>query len=99
MGHSRDSASHGNWRPSAGGIKEDCTMQATTQKSSTDRMVWGGRILSGLLLAFMVFDAVLHLVRIAPVVEAFGELGVPLSFAVPLGLVELVTVALYVYPR
>jgi hypothetical protein len=62
-------------------------------------MVWGGRILSGLLLAFMVFDAVLHLVRIAPVVEAFGELGVPLSFAVPLGLVELVTVALYVYPR
>jgi hypothetical protein len=62
-------------------------------------MVWSGRILSGLMIAFLVFDAVLHLVRIAPVVEAFAQLGVPLSFAVPLGLVELVCVALYAYPR
>jgi hypothetical protein len=62
-------------------------------------MVWGGRILSGLMIAFLVFDAVIHLVRIAPVVEAFGQLGVPLSFAVPLGLIELVSIALYVYPR
>src|SRR6516225_4666794 len=74
-------------------------MQAATQKTPTHGMVWGGRILSGLMIAFLVFDAVIHLVRIAPVVEAFGQLGVPLSFAVPLGLIELVSIALYVYPR
>ena len=74
-------------------------MQAAMQESSTNRTVWGGRILSGLMVAFLVFDAAIHLVRIAPVVEAFGQLGVPLSFAVPLGLIELVAVGLYVYPR
>lgn len=74
-------------------------MQAAIQKSPTPGMVWTGRVISGLMIAFMVFDGVLHLTRVAPVVDAFAQLGVPLSLAVPLGVVELVCVALYAYPR
>jgi hypothetical protein len=69
------------------------------QKSPTRGTVWTGRVISGLMIAFLVFDGVLHLIQIAPVVAAFAQLGVPLSFAVPLGLVEIVCVALYAYPR
>jgi hypothetical protein len=38
-------------------------------------------------------------VKPAPVVEAFTQLGYPLSTAVGLGVLELVCVALYVIPR
>ncbi len=55
--------------------------------------------MSGLVAAFMVFDAVIHLMKPAPVVEAFAKLGFPIRLAVPLGIIELVCVVLYVIPR
>ena len=61
--------------------------------------LWGGRILSGFVAAFLLFDAVIHLLRPAPVVEAFAKLHLPLSFAVDLGIVEILCLALYVIPR
>lgn len=75
-------------------------MQSDTQYDSTSsRSLWAGRILSGLAILFMVFDAVIHILKISPVVEAFGQLGYPLSTAVGLGIVELGCVALYAIPR
>jgi hypothetical protein len=61
--------------------------------------LWSGRIFSGLVAAFMIFDAVIHLMKPAPVVEAFAKLGYPLRLAVVLGIVELLCVLLYVIPR
>jgi hypothetical protein len=61
--------------------------------------LWAGRILSGVAALFMAFDGVIHILKISPVVEAFGQLGYPLSVAVTLGVVELVCVLLYVFPR
>jgi len=48
---------------------------------------------------FLLFDAVIHILKIAPVVQAFSQLGYPLSTAVGLGVVEIVCVVLYVVPR
>jgi hypothetical protein len=67
--------------------------------SISSRSLWAGRILSGLAALFMIFDGVIHVLKISPVVEGFAQLGFPLSVAVPLGIVELVCVALYLYPR
>jgi hypothetical protein len=47
----------------------------------------------------MTFDGVIHVMRIAPVVQGFAQLGFPLSVSVPLGIIELICVALYLYPR
>ena len=47
----------------------------------------------------MVMDAVMHLLKPAPVVEAFAHLGFPLSTAVPLAGTVLICVAIYVTPR
>lgn len=57
-----------------------------------------GQALTAVVLLFMTFDGVIHLLRIAPVVDAFRQLGYPLAAAVPLGVVEIACVALYLVP-
>jgi hypothetical protein len=42
---------------------------------------------------------VVHVLKPAPVVEAFARLGYPLSASVGIGILELVFTALYVVPR
>jgi|SRR5258708_2831395 len=75
-------------------------MHAAAQPGTlSKKSLWTGRIMSGLVAAFMVFDAVIHLMKPAPVVEAFAKLGFPIRLAVPLGIIELVCVVLYVIPR
>lgn len=60
---------------------------------------WSGRALSALVVLFMVFDGVIHVVQPAPVVEAFVQLGFPLRVSLGLGIVELACTALYAIPR
>jgi hypothetical protein len=57
-----------------------------------------GQVVTAVVLLFMIFDGVIHVLRIAPVVDAFRQLGYPLAAAVPLGVVEIVCVALLVMP-
>ena len=78
----------------------DSVTQSANQPSSVSgKSLWAGRIITGLVAAFLLFDAVIHLMKPAPVVDAFAKLGLPLSLAVTLGIVELVCVVLYVVPR
>jgi hypothetical protein len=75
-------------------------MQAATASGfHSKKSIWAGRILSGLVTAFLVFDAVIHLLKPAPVVEAFAKLHLPLSLAVDLGIIELLCLVLYLIPR
>jgi DoxX-like family len=75
-------------------------MQAATQASSLPKKsIWAGRITSGFVVAFLLFDAGIHLIKPAPVVEGFAKLRFPLRLAVPLGIIELVCILLYVIPR
>ncbi|HEX4682260.1 MAG TPA: DoxX family protein [Gemmatimonadaceae bacterium] len=60
--------------------------------------LWTGRVLSTLCILFLVFDAVAHIVKPAPVIDAFNRLGFPLSLAAPIGVLELVCVAVYAFP-
>ena len=58
-----------------------------------------GIVLSTLGAMFMLFDAVLHLLVITPVVIAFNQLGYPLSVSRTRGLIELACAILYLIPR
>ena len=60
---------------------------------------WPGRILSGVVIAFLAFDAIIHIAKPAPVVDAFAQLGYPLRLSVGLGVIELLFIALYAVPR
>jgi hypothetical protein len=75
-------------------------MRSAIQPSSlSKKALRGGWITSGLVTAFLLFDAVIHLLKPAPVVEAFAKLHLPLSLAVDLGVIELLCLVLYVIPR
>lgn len=50
-----------------------------------------GRILSGLVVAFLLMDLSMKLLQVAPVVEGAWEL--------PLGVLQLVLLAFYLVPR
>jgi len=75
-------------------------MQSAIQPGTVSRKsLWAGRIITGLVAAFLLFDAVIHLMKPAPVVEGFAKLGFPIRFAIPLGIIELVCVLMYLIPR
>jgi len=61
--------------------------------------LWTGRVLSALGALFLLFDGVIHILKITPVVEAFAQLGYPLGTAGALGVIEIICVALYLLPR
>src|SRR5216110_2391735 len=70
-----------------------------TTAAASKRALLTGRILSGLVVLFLLFDAVVHILKPSQVVEAFGQLVVPSGAAVPLGIIELILIALYLIPR
>jgi hypothetical protein len=75
-------------------------MQSSTQFATESKgMLWTGRVLSGLMALFFIFDGVGHLMKPAPVVEAFARLGYPLSASVGIGVLALICTAIYVTPR
>ena len=66
---------------------------------SSPRQIWIGRVLTGLAVLFLLFDAIGKLMRPAAVVEGTTQLGWPVSVILPLGIVQLVCLILYLYPR
>ena len=63
------------------------------------RRSWAGIILSALPVLFVLFDGAIHLMVIPPVVQAFTQLGYPVSTSRALGVIELVCIVLYLMPR
>jgi hypothetical protein len=60
---------------------------------------WTGRILSGVVVLFLIFDSVTKLIAIKPVVEGMHQLGYPVPLAPVIGSILLICVVLYVIPR
>lgn len=63
--------------------------------------LWTGRVLTGLVTLFLVFDGGIKLVPIAPVTETMTQLGWPATaeMARGLGVLLLVCTLLYATPR
>jgi hypothetical protein len=63
------------------------------------RLRWTGRVLSGLPVVFLAFDAAMKLARVQPVAEASARLGLPEHVNGGLGVVLLTLLVLYLIPR
>lgn len=68
---------------------------------SSPAMLWAGRIMSGLVILFLLMDGAIKMVPIQPVTDSLNELGYPTSdsFARLLGVIVLAGTALYACPR
>jgi hypothetical protein len=62
-------------------------------------MLWAGRIISILVVLFLTMDGVMKLIKPQFVVDATIKLGYQESSIVGIGVVLLISVALYVLPR
>lgn len=60
---------------------------------------WAGRALSVVVVAFLVFDGAMKVMKARQVVEATTRIGFPQSTIIGIGAVLLVCTALYVIPK
>jgi hypothetical protein len=75
-------------------------MQTIVQTSETSNgVLWTGRIMSGLVIAFMLLDGAMKLVPLDVVVTTSEQMGIPGSLARTLGVIGFICTLLYAVPR
>lgn len=70
-----------------------------SDRTISKKLLWLGRVLSGLAVAFFLMDGVMKLWKPAVVVEATLKLGYPESDIVGIGVLLLTCTLLYIFPR
>lgn len=63
------------------------------------KMLWAGRTLSALVVAMLLFSAVMKLTKPVAVVEEFARLGYDPDVALGIGLLEIACTLVYAVPR
>jgi hypothetical protein len=66
---------------------------------NANKAVWVGRILSGLAVLFLLFDATVKVLQLPVAVQGTKELGYPESVIFGLGVVQVVCLVAYLVPR
>ncbi|MFO0551766.1 MAG: DoxX family protein [Polyangiaceae bacterium] len=75
-------------------------LDAPTQSPRDSRaMVWTGRVLTGLIVVFLLVDSVGKLIPLAPYVEGTKKFGFPVESVRPLGAVLGAATTLHAVPR
>ena len=71
----------------------------TTDRAGSMRALWTGRVVSGLAVAFLIFDSVGKLLEVQPVIDGTKQLGYPPDIVFSLGVTLLSCVIAYLVPR
>lgn len=75
-------------------------METITQSApASNAALWAGRIMSGLVVLFLLFDGAIKLVPLDIVTTTSQQLGIPVELARTLGVMTLAGALLYAYPR
>lgn len=61
--------------------------------------LWTGRVMSTLFVLFLLMDSTIKLIPIDAVTRTMTEMQLPASMARPIGIIELASLALYLWPR
>ena len=74
-------------------------MHSGVQVSAGSRkMIWAGRVFSGIPAALVLFGAVLKIVKAQSVIEDMSQHGIPEYLVVLIGIVELICAVVYLIP-
>lgn len=75
-------------------------MKLTTEHGLlSKKSIWGGRIISGLVVLFLLFDSTSKLMLVQSVVKASAPLGYTLTDLRSIGLILLVCIIFYLIPK
>ncbi len=74
-------------------------MATEVQTTTSKPMLWGGRVLSALVVLFLIMDGAMKLLDLQVVRAATTQLGWPVALDRLIGGIELVCLVLYAIPR
>jgi len=75
-------------------------MSSTAASATTSKgMLWTGRVISALVVLFMLFDCITKIIKLPQVIDASVKMGFTVSMVVGIGWTLLVCVILYVIPQ
>ncbi len=72
---------------------------STTPPQVSKKALWAGRFLSAFGALFLAFDATMKVLRLPMAVEGTTKLGYPESVIAPLGIVQVLCLVAYLWPR
>ena len=62
-------------------------------------MLWTGRVVTGIVVLFLVLDSGMKLLQMPQVREAMAPLGYPAELGLVIGIIEAICLVLYVVPQ
>jgi hypothetical protein len=74
-------------------------MTNTSLATRSPIMMWSGRVLSGLVVLFLLFDGTIKLLEMDVATQTTAQLGYPVGVVFGLGILRLVIAVLYAIPR
>ena len=63
------------------------------------KIIWTGRVMSALVVVFLLFDSAIKLLDMTVVQESMAQLDYPVNLDRLIGLIEFICLALYAIPR
>jgi DoxX-like protein len=61
--------------------------------------LWTGRVMSGLVIAFLLFDGAMKLIPLQVVIDTSQQMAIPLDIIRTLGTLTIIATLLYAWPR
>jgi hypothetical protein len=75
-------------------------VQSLTQAGPVSKgRLWTGRIISAVVVLFLLFDSITKVLKVRAVLEASAQLGYPANTIFTIGLILLVCTVFYVIPQ
>ena len=75
-------------------------MQSLTQAGPVSKgRLWTGRIITAVVVLFLLFDSITKVMKVRAVIEASAQLGYPANTIFTIGIILLVCTAFYVIPQ
>lgn len=69
------------------------------EQKKSKKLLWLGRVLSVLGVLFLLFDTTIHLLNPSQVIEASKMLGYASNSGSTFGILELICLAFYIFPK
>jgi hypothetical protein len=75
-------------------------VQSLTQAGPVSKgRFWTGRIISAVVVLFLLFDSITKVMKVRAVIEASAQLGYPVNAIVTIGIILLVCTVFYIIPQ
>lgn len=73
--------------------------QSESNASVSNRMLWGGRIMSAIPVLMLLMSAAMKFLMPPEVVDGFEQMELPVGLAIGLGILELSCTVIYLIPK